>query len=46
MAGIALDVAVLVMLIQFVVMAHVMVMKRMKHAQMIVTHLGNVMLAM
>jgi hypothetical protein len=45
MAGIALDVAVLVMVTQFVVMVHVMVMKLMKHAQMIVMHLVNVMQA-
>ena len=44
MAGIAQDVAVQVMVIQFVVMVPVMVMKPMKHAQMIVTHLVNVMM--
>jgi hypothetical protein len=43
MAGIALDVAVLVMLIQFVVTDIVTVMKLMKHAQMIAMLLANVM---
>ena len=43
-AGIVLVVTVQVMVIQFVVTGPVMVMKLMKHAQMIVTHLVNVML--
>jgi len=43
-AGIALVVAVQVMVTQCVVMDHVMVMKLMKHAQMIVMLLANVML--
>jgi len=45
MAGIVLVVTAQVMVTQFVVMDHVMVMKPMKHAQMIVTLLANVMLA-
>jgi len=44
MAGIAQDVDAHVMVTQFVVMDLVMVTKLMKHAQMIVTHLVNVML--
>ena len=43
-AGIAPVVIAHLMVIQFVVMVHVMVMKPMKHAQMIVMHLVNVML--
>jgi hypothetical protein len=44
MAGIVLAVTAQVMVIQFVVMALVMAMKPMKHVQMIVMHLVNVML--
>jgi len=44
MAGIALDVAVQAMVTQFAEMVYVMVMKLMKHVQMIVMHLVNVML--
>ena len=42
-AGIALDVTVHLMVSQFVVTDIVMVMKPMKHVQMIVMHLANVM---
>ena len=42
MAGIVLVVVVLAMVILFVVMGPVMVMKPMKHVQMIVMHLVNV----
>ena len=45
MAGIALVVAAKVMVTQFLVMVPVMLMKLMKHAQMTVMHLANVMLA-
>jgi len=44
MAGIVLDVIVQVMLTQFVVMVHVMVMNTIKHAHQIAMHLVNVML--
>ena len=44
MAGIALVVLVLVMVLLNVVMDLVMVMKPMKHVQMIVMHLANAML--
>ena len=46
MVGIVLVVDVLVMVTQYAVMAYVMVMKLMKHAQMIVTLLVSVMLIM
>jgi len=45
MAGIVLVVTAQVMVIQFVAMVFAMVMKPMKHVQMIVMHLVNVMTA-
>jgi len=46
MVGIAQDVAVLVMVTQYVVMVHAMEMKHMKHALKTVMHQVNVMLVM